>query len=65
MQPDDPAALEGLCEWSVWTPFAVAVHTVPREPGVYVAREGRRGPIGYVGMVGERRGPASAAAFSV
>ncbi len=28
----------------------------PRDPGVYMAREGRGGPIVYVGHAGERRG---------
>jgi hypothetical protein len=56
MQPDDLTALERLCDWSAWTPFAEAVDTAPREPGVYMAREGHSGPIVYVGMAGERRG---------
>lgn len=48
--------LSGLAEWSPWTPLADALATVPRLPGVYLAREGSAGPIVYVGMAGERAG---------
>jgi len=43
-------------QWSPWIPFAEALETAPRAPGVYNAREGATGPIIYVGMAGERRG---------
>ena len=49
-------ALDELANWSPWVPFAEALDVAPREPGVYVVREGRAGPIVYVGMAGERRG---------
>ena len=36
--------------------FAEVLVCAPRDPGVYMAREGRGGPIVYVGHAGERRG---------
>lgn len=48
--------LDRLSEWSPWMSFAEALARAPRDPGVYMAREGRGGPIVYVGMAGERRG---------
>lgn len=53
---DRLARLESLGEWSGWLPFTQAMATAPRQPGVYMAREGRAGPIVYVGMAGERAG---------
>jgi hypothetical protein len=47
-------ALDKLGEWSPWVPFDRAVDTAPREPGVYMARTGRRGAIVYIGHAGER-----------
>lgn len=52
---DDPR-LDALANWSEWTPLAEALEVVPRLPGVYLAREGTKGPIVYVGMAGERAG---------
>jgi len=49
------AELARLATWSLWVPFADAVDTAPRTPGVYLARR-RNGPLVYVGMAGERRG---------
>jgi hypothetical protein len=49
-------ALAGLGEWSPWVSFDDALSDAPRLPGVYLAREGRSGPIVYVGMAGERAG---------
>jgi hypothetical protein len=37
-------------------PFGEALAAVPRQPGVYLARERLDGPIVYAGMAGERRG---------
>ena len=37
-------------------PFSEARAAAPRQPGVYLAREGLDGPIVYAGMAGERRG---------
>ena len=48
--------LDRLCKWSPWMSFAEALARAPRDPGVYMAREGRGGPIVYVGHAGERRG---------
>jgi hypothetical protein len=48
--------LDALASWSPWVPFADALKLAPREPGVYLAREGGSGHIVYVGMAGERRG---------
>jgi hypothetical protein len=45
-----------LAEWSDWMPFALACTVAPRQPGVYLAREGLDGPIVDAGMAGERRG---------
>lgn len=49
-------ALAELGEWSPWVSFEDALSAAPRLPGVYIAREGRNGPIVYVGMAGERAG---------
>jgi hypothetical protein len=49
-------AVEELAEWSPWMPFSEARAAAPRQPGVYLAREGLDGPIVYAGMAGERRG---------
>ena len=54
MPADDVVA--SLASWSPWLPFGDAVLTAPRQPGVYLAREGVRGDLVYVGMAGERRG---------
>lgn len=43
-------------EWSEWIPFAEALATAPRMPGVYMAREGETGAVVYIGMAGERSG---------
>lgn len=51
----DPG-FEVAAQWSPWVPFAEALETAPRTPGVYLAREGPGGQIIYVGMAGERRG---------
>jgi hypothetical protein len=48
--------LDALAGWSPWVPFVDARGTAPKEPGVYIAREGTSGPVVYVGMAGERRG---------
>lgn len=48
--------VEALASWSPWVRFADAVANAPRQPGVYLAREGIDGPIVYVGMAGERAG---------
>jgi len=49
--------LNRLCKWSPWMSFGEeALACAPRDPGVYMAREGRGGPIVYVGHAGERRG---------
>jgi hypothetical protein len=45
-----------LAEWSEWMPFAEAIGSAPREPGVYLLREPITGIIRYVGMAGERAG---------
>lgn len=42
--------------WSDWVPFAAALATAPKLPGVYVARERRTSQVIYVGMAGERKG---------
>lgn len=44
---------EGLA-WSAWAPFAEAVEEVPREPGVYVARDQTTKKFVYVGHAGPR-----------
>jgi hypothetical protein len=49
-------AVDELAEWSPWMPFSEARAAAPRQPGVYLAREGLDGPIVYAGMAGERRG---------
>ena len=43
-------------EWSDWIPFTEALAQAPRQPGVYMAREGDAGEIVYIGMAGERTG---------
>lgn len=48
--------LEALADWSDWVPFAEALATAPRQPGVYLAREGVTGNVVYIGMAGERNG---------
>jgi len=50
------ASVEHFCDWSAWVPFAEALATAPRIPGVYMARVGKDGPVVYVGSAGERRG---------
>lgn len=42
--------------WSDWVPFAEALATAPRQPGVYMAREGVDGEVVYIGMAGKRAG---------
>lgn len=44
--------LAGLANWSPWVPFTNAVRTAPKEPGVYLARQGDE--VLYVGMAGPR-----------
>lgn len=44
--------LSGVAAWSAWVPFAEAVQAAPREPGVYLARQGDE--VLYVGMAGPR-----------
>jgi hypothetical protein len=46
----------GLAQWSAWMPLAEACVAAPKQPGVYLAREGEDGPVVYVGMAGERHG---------
>ncbi len=48
--------IDDLAQWSPWLPFADACRCAPRVPGVYLAREGKHGPLVYVGMADERRG---------
>lgn len=55
-QEEELRRLDGLAHWSTWCALEQAVLTAPREPGVYLVREGPDGPIVYVGMAGERRG---------
>lgn len=50
------AEVHDLAEWSPWMPFASAIPSAPREPGVYLLREPLTGIIRYVGMAGERAG---------
>lgn len=50
------ASPDGAVEWSAWPLLLEAAPDAPREPGVYMARQGREGPVVYVGMAGERRG---------
>lgn len=47
-----PTGMAGLAAWSPWVPFTEAVQSAPREPGVYLAREGDE--VLYVGMAGPR-----------
>jgi len=54
--PPGRRAVDELAEWSPWMPFGEALAAAPRQPGVYLAREGLDGPIVYAGMAGERRG---------
>ena len=56
MDPDCRAVIAHLGAWSDWVPFAEALATAPKVPGVYLAREGASGPIVYFGMAGERAG---------
>jgi len=51
-----PSALKALASWSAWVPFAEACDSAPKEPGVYLAREGSSKVLVYVGMAGERSG---------
>ncbi len=44
--------LAQLADWSGWTPFVAAVGIAPREPGVYLARQGNE--VLYVAMAGLR-----------
>jgi hypothetical protein len=44
--------LAKVAAWSAWVPFAEAVQIAPREPGVYLARQGDE--VLYVGMAGPR-----------
>ncbi len=48
--------IRDFADWSRWVPFTEARVSAPREPGVYLAREGPLGALVYVGMAGERRG---------
>ena len=49
--------MDDLAAWSAWRSFDErAVSEAPTTPGVYMLREGREGPVVYVGMAGERRG---------
>lgn len=56
----EPTSLGGgfepLASWSGWVSFAEAAQTVPRQPGVYIARETQSRNIVYVGMAAERSG---------
>lgn len=49
-------AVGKLGPWSRWTPIEKSREVAPRQPGVYMARTGRDGPVIYVGMAGERSG---------
>lgn len=51
-----PDASDQLASWASWVPFTSAVQLAPRQPGVYMVREGPAGAVVYVGMAGERRG---------
>jgi hypothetical protein len=46
------SVLSDVADWSPWVPFTEAVRTAPREPGVYLARQGYE--VLYVGMAGPR-----------
>lgn len=48
--------LERLGDWSQWIPFGDARAQAPKQPGVYMAREGSTRALVYIGMAGERRG---------
>ncbi|MDX6282406.1 MAG: hypothetical protein QOH03_3477 [Kribbellaceae bacterium] len=48
------AEVRDLAEWSDWMPFAEAIPSAPREPGVYLLREPLTAIIRYAGMAGER-----------
>jgi hypothetical protein len=50
------AEIRELAEWSDWMPFAEAIPSAPREPGVYLLREPLTAIIRYAGMAGERSG---------
>lgn len=64
LHPDlrDPTLSDGyqdvrdLAGWSDWTPFPDALVAAPRDPGVYLFRDGGSGVIHYAGMAGERAG---------
>lgn len=60
-----PDQLGTVASWSAWVPFAVAVRTAPRLPGVYLARRAASGPLVYVGMAGERRGAGIRSRLSI
>lgn len=51
---DPVAAVADLAAWSPWTPFVDVVSLAPREPGVYLARQGD--DVIYIGMAGLRDG---------
>lgn len=53
-----PCPTDTLATWSALARFEDCFETIPTTPGVYMAREGARGPVVYVGMAGERRGRA-------
>jgi len=48
--------VDQLADWSPWFPFDQVRTAAPKNPGVYLAREGCDGELVYVGMAGERRG---------
>lgn len=50
-----PTGYEALAVWTPWIPFDEAVRSIPRLPGVYIARE-ESGAVVYVGMAAERSG---------
>lgn len=47
-------AVLALADWTPWLPWPIAVTAAPPVPGVYLAREGRDGPLVYAGKAGER-----------
>ncbi|WP_460809662.1 hypothetical protein [Nocardioides salsibiostraticola] len=52
--------VQALGAWSDWVPFADAVTSAPRTPGVYLFRLPLSHEIVYVGMAGERTGSGRA-----
>lgn len=52
----DLDGVDALATWSSWVPLGDAQTQAPRDPGVYMGRQGPSGPVVYVGMAGERRG---------